>query len=1215
MTLALAAVAACGDNAKNPGGPPDAGGHPPPDTGGNPPPPPPTDTPPVTMACATLPPSTSTCDVTAGTSGAILLKGNVLTPGTVYTGGQVLVDTSGQIACVGCDCALGGETVVSCPDASISPGLINTHDHITFDQNAPVAASAERYDDRQQWRIGLDQHTKISPDGGATSDQISWAELRFLMGGATSIVGSGGANGLLRNLDKADPLQGGLGKPPVFFDTFPLDDTNGTRNSANCNYGTAPTLGAQIASSTAYEPHTSEGIDATAHNEFLCESSLTYDVAPPGLSQNLMRPQTAMIHAVGLNAIDYAAMAAAGTGLIWSPRSNISLYGDTARVAEAWGLGVQISLGTDWLPSGSSNLLRELSCADTFNKTYLHGYFRDDQLWRMVTSNAAANTAMDDKIGTLAQGKVADISIFAAHGKSPFRAVLEAESKDVALVMRAGKPLYGDAALLTGLAVQSCDTVDVCGNAKQVCLSSEINKTYTQLQTAAAPKTGTIYPAFACGVPSNEPTCTPTRPTAVAQSTVYTGEVSAMDGDGDGIPDPMDNCPTVFNPVRPMDGGAQPDADGDGAGDACDPCPLDANTTTCGNVDRDGDGVADKNDNCPTTSNPDQADADQDGKGDACDACPADANPGEAGCPTTIYKINSGATPVGSLVTISNALVTGRGSNGYFVQVKETDAGYLGADNSGLFIFTGSKPAASITIGSRVTVGGAVDNFHGELELDGGVITTVTSTTTEDPPAPVSVAYAEIKTNGPRWLKLDGVIVKVAEGTVTAVDGTTDFTLTSGSDSILVDGFVAPLTVPPVGTAFTSVTGILALRGQNVGGTTTTQSKIEPRGAADLVLGPPSLVSITPPTSTVRVGEDVTLTVTLSGAAQGDTAVAVTSGDPASLTVGTATVLNGQTTATVTAHGVAPAASVTVTATLGAVSKTATVQVIDVAQPPTVLTLTSDVTAITNGGVAHLTATLDLNAITDVVVGLAINPSDAGTLSASSITIPAGSKTATATFTDAATSGTVVITASATGFTDATVSLTAAGVSALDHLVISQVYGAGGNTGATLKSDFIEIHNPTNAPVSLAGMSVQYASSGGNFSVGNVTALPSVMLAPGAYFLVAESSGANGAALPAPDATGTIAMAAAAGKVALVSNATPIAGTGCPLPSAGVIDYVGYGSGGNCFEGGAPTAPLSAILSAQRAGNGCVDTNNNGVDFVAATPSARNTSSPAVACP
>jgi hypothetical protein len=67
----------------------------------------------------------------------------------------------------------------------------------------------------------------------------------------------------------------------------------------------------------------------------------------------------------------------------------------------------------------------------------------------------------------------------------------------------------------------------------------------------------------------------------VSGSTVYTGAPSSSDADGDGIPDASDDCPRVFNPIRPVDGGKQADADGDGVGDACDPCPLTANATTC----------------------------------------------------------------------------------------------------------------------------------------------------------------------------------------------------------------------------------------------------------------------------------------------------------------------------------------------------------------------------------------------------------------------------------------------------------------------------------------------------------------------------------------------------------------------------------------------------------------------------------------------------------
>src|SRR5687767_15088495 len=127
-------AAACGDNKKTPPVVPD-----------------PQDPPPVEEVCAVLPPTAETCTVTAG-GDAKLFKGNVLTPTHVYKGGQVRVDAAGMIACVGCDCATGGETTIVCPDASISPGLINTHDHITFTHNDPYVGTAERYDNRQQWR-------------------------------------------------------------------------------------------------------------------------------------------------------------------------------------------------------------------------------------------------------------------------------------------------------------------------------------------------------------------------------------------------------------------------------------------------------------------------------------------------------------------------------------------------------------------------------------------------------------------------------------------------------------------------------------------------------------------------------------------------------------------------------------------------------------------------------------------------------------------------------------------------------------------------------------------------------------------------------------------------------------------------------------------------------------------------------------------------------
>ena len=171
-------------------------------------------------------------------------------------------------------------------------------------------------------------------------------------------------------------------------------------------------------------------------------------------------------------------------------------------------------------------------------------------------------------------------------------------------------------------------------------------------------------------------------------------------------------------------------------------------------------------------------------------------------------------------------------------------------------------------------------------------------------------------------------------------------------------------------------------------------------------------------------------------------------------------------------------------------------------------------------------------------------------------------------------------------------------------ITISEVYGGGGNSGAPYANDFVELRNVSSSPVSLAGWSVQYASAAG--SSWSVTALPAISLAPGRYFLVQEASGGvNGAPLPAPDATGTTAMAATSGKVALVASTVALAG---PCPS-GSVDLVGYGSS-TCFEGSAAAPAPSNTLSDVRGGNGRADSDDNAADFSTAAPVPQNTSSP-----
>jgi len=179
-------------------------------------------------------------------------------------------------------------------------------------------------------------------------------------------------------------------------------------------------------------------------------------------------------------------------------------------------------------------------------------------------------------------------------------------------------------------------------------------------------------------------------------------------------------------------------------------------------------------------------------------------------------------------------------------------------------------------------------------------------------------------------------------------------------------------------------------------------------------------------------------------------------------------------------------------------------------------------------------------------------------------------------------------------------------------VVISQVYGAGGNANAVLNSDFIELYNAGPIAVSLAGWSVQYASSTGVFA-SNLTVALSGSIESGQYYLVAMTVGANGAALPSADATGTVAMAAASGKVALVNQVAALGCNGSPTACtteqrSHIIDLVGYGSA-NVFEGTGPAPTLSATLAAFRRDGGRQDTNDNSADFTAATPAPRNKAS------
>ncbi len=176
-------------------------------------------------------------------------------------------------------------------------------------------------------------------------------------------------------------------------------------------------------------------------------------------------------------------------------------------------------------------------------------------------------------------------------------------------------------------------------------------------------------------------------------------------------------------------------------------------------------------------------------------------------------------------------------------------------------------------------------------------------------------------------------------------------------------------------------------------------------------------------------------------------------------------------------------------------------------------------------------------------------------------------------------------------------------------VAISQVYGGGGNPGAPLSHDFVELKNRGPGSIDLAGYSLQYASAGG--TTWSTTPLAGVV-APGGYWLVQLGSGGpSGAPLPAPDHVGLVNLSSSSGKLALVAPGVTLGGS-CPVSPA-IVDMVGYGAA-SCAEGPTPAPGLTVASALFRAADGCVDADASAADFSTATPAPRSSASPSLAC-
>lgn len=326
---------------------------------------------------------------------------------------------------------------------TLYPGLIDLHNHLTYN-HIPLWALNKAYSNRNQWRTAepeygpnVTQPYKLLAENTDVDYRraiVRWAECRNLLGGATtgqgmSLRGPAGIGsyfkGLMRNVEQP------LGAEGPTSDGQTLDFAPSEIESK---------LVPALARGLPYFYHLSEGTDGDSRQRFLDLKRANGEWA--------VAPNLIAIHCVALHATDFDVLKNSA-GMVWSPTSNLLLYGQTADVAAAKARGVPIALGVDWAPSGCKNLLGELKVARAVS-AQLGGLFTAQDLVASVTVVPARMIGWHGSVGSLAPGLLADILVLRGTAADPFAHLIEARESDVAAVLIDGRPRLAAAELALG---------------------------------------------------------------------------------------------------------------------------------------------------------------------------------------------------------------------------------------------------------------------------------------------------------------------------------------------------------------------------------------------------------------------------------------------------------------------------------------------------------------------------------------------------------------------------------------------------------------------------------------------------------------------------------------------------------------------------------------------------------------------------------------------
>lgn len=413
-----------------------------------------------------------------GTSGAVLLQGMVVTPDEAFAGEVLVVGDS--IVCVAASCEsdpnAAAATVVN-TNGIILPGMIDAHNHVLFDIfDEGDWSPTQSYTNHNQWpndpryKALVNAKQYLNGEAGSPVDygceMDKYGELKGLISGTTSIQGSANpANracfgSLARTIDQTP---NGLGSDHV--QTATIFPSTSAADGVCKNFSSGTT--------EAYVIHVAEGVDATALKEFGKLGTVT------STDDCLYAPQTTIIHGTALGDAEFDVMSTSGMSLVWSPRSNVFLYGagtdytKTTNIPLALSHGINVSVGPDWSIGGSQNLLDELPFAKLVDSTVFGNILTSQALVQMVTSHPAKALGLGTVLGSLAPGFKADLFVIGGDTTAPFDAVLASTARDVRLVMVGGVVLYGDPALQPlAPASPGCETFDACCRSKFVCVAS-----------------------------------------------------------------------------------------------------------------------------------------------------------------------------------------------------------------------------------------------------------------------------------------------------------------------------------------------------------------------------------------------------------------------------------------------------------------------------------------------------------------------------------------------------------------------------------------------------------------------------------------------------------------------------------------------------------------------------------------------------------------------